>query len=547
MNKKVRKLGFALLLLVVALAFPAMSRAAPPAACRFRGTVKVNDAFVGDGTAVSFWSADWSTMWGETTTFTYEAESVYYVQMGGDDPLTGEKEGPTQGETVRFKIGSLAADQTSTWQEAGLQVVDLTAAGPTATTTLSPTPSNTPTNGVSPTVTRTPSNTVQPTTTPTPSNTFTPSATPIHSPTPTGTLRWITVKFQQEEHPDQSYAGCQDAYLTEWEPYTPHNDVYLNVRTQDNMRSLVQFDLTGHIPQGATVGTATLYLRTGYNNGPYEADTVMYQMKKAWDEDQADWYKGMYATGHDWELPGAKGGSDITGEKGRCRMTQVDQDCEWDVAALVQEWVSYPDRNHGVLVAAQEVTRTVEYRFYASQWASKPRRPKLVVTYLEMPATATPTLTPSVTPTPENTYTPTATGTATPTGTVTPTFTPSATPDTGTVMGTVYQDVNGNTRMDEGEQGVADIPMELRDSDNRWLRTIYTAEGGTYMFSNLAPETYRVYVVYEAGFAPVHPNPPYHVVRVSAGSLEERNFGYLRQDEDLHLPLIQQGYAGQEA
>ena len=495
----------------------------PPQPSTFYGVVLINGANARIGTEVRV-SVDQVHWFGPV----YAQESggqSWYVLL--EAPSAAAQEGGgTEGATVYFKVGATVASQTGVWHSGGNVRVDLNVTGPTATPTLTLQASNTPTRTLSPTVG------------PTATNTPTPSPTSIHSPTPTTTGQWITEGFQNEVHPDASYLGCEDTYLLEWEANQPHNDSWLKVKTQNDMRSLVMFDLSGHVPQGATIGSATLYLRTGYNSGSYEADAVIYQLLNGWSEDQADWFQGKYDVGFNWDAPGATGIGDVSGEKGRCTISEVDQECGWDVTALVQEWVNDPGRNHGVLVATHLVTRTVEYRFYSSEWASKPKRPRLVVTYLEVPPTATPTVTPSITQTPIHTNTPTSTTTPEPTHTATPTATRSVTPSTGTIVGTVYEDLDQDGQMDAGEQGVVGIPVERRDSSNLLLETFHTAENGEFWFQDLPPGTYRISVQFGVGFAPVFPSPAQVVVTVAPGSLEQRNFGYVLQGERLYLPLV---------
>ncbi|MBA7681366.1 hypothetical protein ES703_89704 [subsurface metagenome] len=75
----------------------------PP--CRFYGTVQVDGAYVPDGTPITA-TVDGAGTW-TTVNFTYTgspAESVYVLDVPGDDPLTPEKDGGVEGDAVTFTI-----------------------------------------------------------------------------------------------------------------------------------------------------------------------------------------------------------------------------------------------------------------------------------------------------------------------------------------------------------------------------------------------------------------------------------------------------------
>jgi len=56
----------------------------------------------------------------------------------------------------------------------------------------------------------------------------------------------------------------------------------------------------------------------------------------------------------------------------------------WDITAMVQEWLAYPDTNYGVLLNADNNATQDSYRFFSSSEANDPgQRPRLTVTYSE--------------------------------------------------------------------------------------------------------------------------------------------------------------------
>ncbi len=150
---------------------PTAAEAVPPMPSSFYGTVKLNGSNVPDGTKVFAWIG--GVKYCETETETYQGDSVYSMDVPGDDPDTPEKDGGVEGETIVFKIAGYTADQTGTWHSGTSLPLNLTAAeGPiTITPTFTPTPTNTPTRTPTPTPTG-----PRPTPTPTPTATRTPMA-----------------------------------------------------------------------------------------------------------------------------------------------------------------------------------------------------------------------------------------------------------------------------------------------------------------------------------------------------------------------------------
>ena len=152
---------------------PTAAEAVPPVPSSFYGTVKLNGSNMPDGTKVSAWIG--GVKYCETETETWEGDSVYFMDVPGDDPETPEKDGGVEGETIVFKIASYTADQTGTWHSGTNVELNLTAAEGTVTvtptSTFTPTPTNTPTRTPTPTPTG-----PSPTPTPTPTGTRTPIA-----------------------------------------------------------------------------------------------------------------------------------------------------------------------------------------------------------------------------------------------------------------------------------------------------------------------------------------------------------------------------------
>ena len=118
--------------IVVLLAPVDQAEAVPPLPASFHGTVQSDETNVPDGTVITAWIGD--IKHGETQTTTYNGDSVYAIDVSGDqewDPGAGQPS--TEGATIVFKIGDGTAEQTATWTEGGDSTLDLSGV-PTAVT-----------------------------------------------------------------------------------------------------------------------------------------------------------------------------------------------------------------------------------------------------------------------------------------------------------------------------------------------------------------------------------------------------------------------------
>jgi hypothetical protein len=162
----------------------------PPLPSSFYGIVKVNGANVPDGTPVEALIDGQVLVKGLTQS--YQGDSVYTLDIPGDQTDTAVLEGGRDGDTIQFKIGGVLADQTGTWRSGTNVQLDLSAAS-TATLTA---PENTATPR--PTQTATSAATLLPlqdTPTPKPTQTATSTATQMplqDAPTPRPTQTAIS-------------------------------------------------------------------------------------------------------------------------------------------------------------------------------------------------------------------------------------------------------------------------------------------------------------------------------------------------------------------
>jgi len=119
-----------------ALAFPALPSS-------FYGTVKVNDANVLDGTVVQAFNGERMVAQGYTQM--YQGDSVYSLDVPGDNTDTVVMDGGREGETITFKVGGVLANEAGIWHSATSVSLNLTVTS--ATTLMAPqvTPTELPT------------------------------------------------------------------------------------------------------------------------------------------------------------------------------------------------------------------------------------------------------------------------------------------------------------------------------------------------------------------------------------------------------------------
>lgn len=112
----------------------------PPLPSSFYGTVKVNGENVADGTVVR--ALINGQVYSTGYTQTYQGDSVYSLDVPGDDSSTTEIEGGKEGDIVQFDIAGVLAVETGTWKSATNTSVNLTAssAAPLNTPQATPTP-----------------------------------------------------------------------------------------------------------------------------------------------------------------------------------------------------------------------------------------------------------------------------------------------------------------------------------------------------------------------------------------------------------------------
>jgi hypothetical protein len=104
--------AFALACAMLAASAP-VALALPPLPSSFWGTVKMNGANAPNGTVVSAWIN--GVRYAQATVSVYNGDTVYSLDVPGDDPQQSGIQGGVPGDTVVFQIETWVA-QTAPWQ-----------------------------------------------------------------------------------------------------------------------------------------------------------------------------------------------------------------------------------------------------------------------------------------------------------------------------------------------------------------------------------------------------------------------------------------------
>jgi hypothetical protein len=158
--------------------------AVPSLPSSFYGTVKVNNSNVPDGTLIQ--ASIGGQVLAEAFTQTYQGDSVYALDVRGDDTDTAAQDGGRENDTIQFSIGGVLANQTGVWHTGTNVNLNLTAVSSTPPATPHATPSPVPTQTTIPTRQPTPVP-ITPTPAP-PTATSAPQSSPVPSSTSQATL-----------------------------------------------------------------------------------------------------------------------------------------------------------------------------------------------------------------------------------------------------------------------------------------------------------------------------------------------------------------------
>jgi len=107
-------LFFILAATVLVLSQPVSAAAPPPFPSSFWGTVKYNGENVTIGATVTAWIN--GVQYASGLTELYEGNTVFSLDVAGDQAETPAIEGGKAGDTVVFKVNGAIAVETATWQ-----------------------------------------------------------------------------------------------------------------------------------------------------------------------------------------------------------------------------------------------------------------------------------------------------------------------------------------------------------------------------------------------------------------------------------------------
>lgn len=115
--------------------FTAVS-AVPPIPSSFYGTVKDGSRNVASGTPITAWIN--GIEYASTTAFIDNGDSVYTINVPGDDPDTPGVDGGSPGDTITFYVDGIEALQTGEWQSATNNQLNLIVSDPSLDRTFVP-------------------------------------------------------------------------------------------------------------------------------------------------------------------------------------------------------------------------------------------------------------------------------------------------------------------------------------------------------------------------------------------------------------------------
>ena len=202
------------------------------------------------------------------------------------------------------------------------------------------------------------------------------------------------------------YEGCVDTYIQFYMPDDNFCDSHeLSVGSTNKAALVLRFDLT-ELPDTAfglnresVVQEATLSLYGIQGT----RDTVIgaYIPGREWDACAVTWNQP-------WQEPGADGADDRGAEPWQeVTSPRMSDWIEFEVTELVQNWLSDPATNRGLMIKSFDVRWPSHHIFFSSNHPATTSRPKLTIRYEPVRATRTPVST-TVAPTTEPTVAPTS-------------------------------------------------------------------------------------------------------------------------------------------
>jgi dienelactone hydrolase len=206
-----------------------------------------------------------------------------------------------------------------------------------------------------------------------------------------------TLTFQEGVSP-AGYNGASDTWIDAWNPTVNHGaDGDLHIKGDGPQRDLLRFELAQHLPPGAQVTSAALWLHVTSQPTVATIRVAAYRILQPWLAGEATWDQA--SAGVPWSGGGCEGSSRSANAAGSADVNQAPGgQVALDVTSAVQAWAANPATNLGLLLKGELGAAT--YWFAGSDYPTGDYRPKLVVIYEGDPPLATPTATATRTPSP---------------------------------------------------------------------------------------------------------------------------------------------------
>jgi hypothetical protein len=175
--------------------------------------------------------------------------------------------------------------------------------------------------------------------------------------------------------------------------------LFTGVTALDSIRrGLIQFDIAGNVPAGATIDNVTLTLAMSMTIAGAE-DVGLHRVEQAWGESTSD-APGEEGIGGTAERGDATWVHAILGtslwntlggdfDPAPSAVTSVDQAGAYDWTGMhadVQAWLDDPSSNFGWVIVGNESTQITAKRFNSRENGSEATRPVLVIEYSAAPA-----------------------------------------------------------------------------------------------------------------------------------------------------------------
>lgn len=191
----------------------------------------------------------------------------------------------------------------------------------------------------------------------------------------------------QNGTPDSTYSGSETTYIGEPSPdYTYHSDgasvASFSETLTEKYNILIRFTGMTNIPAGATVSSATLYIRTGGGFG--SIDAYVYECLRAWTQSAATWndYNSTSSPQGAWATSGGVGSGDLTTpEDGTATINGGSTWYSLDVTTATQAIID--GTNNGYIITGSYVKSPTPTNFWQvhRENASDGSRPELFITY----------------------------------------------------------------------------------------------------------------------------------------------------------------------